>query len=125
MSDSFLFVNDGAFRMSVLPQILDYLAKHGKRTESGAMNGQSIRSAVLSHRVSLGGNEYTVLELVCSKNGINPLMVDAKRVDGIAGFAVDKVRAYVAQAKPEWFPAPIVKSSKREVPAGLLESLGL
>ena len=125
MSDSFVFVNDGAFRTAVLPQILDFLTKYGKRTESGAMNGQSIRSATLSHRVSLGGNEYTVLELVCSKNGINPLVVDAKRVDGIAGFCVDNVRAYVAESRPEWFPAPIVKSSKREVPAGLLESLGL
>ena len=125
MSDSFMFCNDGAFRMSVLPQILDFLDKYGKRKESGGMNGQSIRSATLSHRVSLGGNEHTVFELVCCKNGINPKLVDAKRVDGIAGFAVDNVRAYVAESRPEWFPAPIVKSSKREVPAGLLESLGL
>lgn len=125
MSDSFMFVNDGPFRTSVLPQVLDFLQKHGKRNDSGRMNGQSLRAATLSHKVSLGGREYTILDIVCTKNNVNPALIDARSVDGIAGFAVDKVREYVSQSRPEWFPAPAAKSTRREVPEDVMEALGL
>lgn len=124
--DTFLTINSSVFAATFGEQIEFHLAKYGKFTENGALHGQSIRSACLIPLYA-GGREFTVLSLMCAKNGLCPSEVDGKTVDGIMGHTVQFVTDYLRTARPEWFPAKVSPAPKAKVStsADALAALGL
>ena len=124
---NFIPLNSATFRSVFGDQILAHLANNGKFLENGNIHAASIRSAAVSVRYHAGGRTYTILELLCGKNGVDILGVDGKSADGIVGFAVQTVEDYVREVYPEWFKIveKTVRSTKQNVSQSVLADLGL
>lgn len=123
---TFLTINKDAFATTFGAAIMSHLEKKGKFTDNNALHGQSIRSACLIP-IFAGGREFTVLSLMCAKNGLCPSEVDGKTVDGIMGHTVEFLTNYVRGQRPDWFPAKVPPAPKPKVSttADALAALGL